>query len=561
MSSLIQDSFIFFAKHMVLAFVVFAALWAGLDRWGPSHRGLDRLSPVFGRRLAVVMSLVVLVIFALIGGWYLTLDGFAGEVEPVVSSLSWLVQNGHPLYHEIEAAQRYSVLYGPSVFLTNGLFLQVLGPSLFSAKLASFFGVLGCLFLFHAALTRSSRDWVALLVTSLAALYFWSQGFAVYLVRPDALLLFSVGLALFTAVKTRRVIALVTVAVMLGFAVNLKVHAVVYFFPVLAILGDRFGWRRVLLTVAGSVVVILAPFVLHPQVSALNYLEWLRNAIDHGLVTETVSATLQFAACLLLPLGALLLISPIRAQHVKRHRVVLASLAPTYVLTLILAAKPGAGLVHLLPLIPTTLYLVGVILRDLVDLHPWVPASHPRFSLRGILVALFLAALLSGTVNVYRAVRLVDWQVQQAPNLAGDIRGIMEQYPDLTLGMACGGENNSFFCTWLRPLLVFANHPLVLEPIAVMECQLTGKEMPQEIYQALENGVVSLWLVPRDKQPFAKLNWYPPHDPVFSERFIKHFESLYSRRGQSLYFDLWFWNGLEQTGKAPGGFTGNGQDQ
>ncbi len=31
-----------------------------------------------------------------------------------------------------------------------------------------------------------------------------------------------------------------------------------------------------------------------------------------------------------------------------------------------LAAKPGAGLVHLLPLIPTTLYLTGVILRDLV---------------------------------------------------------------------------------------------------------------------------------------------------------------------------------------------------
>jgi hypothetical protein len=78
-----------------------------------------------------------------------------------------------------------------------------------------------------------------------------------------------------------------------------------------------------------------------------------------------------------------------------------------------------------------------------------------------------------------------------------------------------------------------------------MESQLNGKEIPQETYKALEDGVVAMWLVPRNEQPFAKLNWYAPHEPVFSERFIKHFESLYSVRDHSQYFDLWFWNGAE----------------
>jgi hypothetical protein len=146
---------------------------------------------------------------------------------------------------------------------------------------------------------------------------------------------------------------------------------------------------------------------------------------------------------------------------------------------------------------------------------------------------------------VYRAVRLVDWQVAEAPDLAADVRGIMDRYPDISIGMACGGEDNSFRCTWLRPLLVFANNPLLVEPIAVMESQLNGKEIPQETYKALEDGVVAMWLVPRNEQPFAKLNWYAPHEPVFSERFIKHFESLYSVRDHSQYFDLWFWNGAE----------------
>ena len=132
----------------------------------------------------------------------------------------------------------------------------------------------------------------------------------------------------------------------------------------------------------------------------------------------------------------------------------------------------------------------------------------------------------------------------------------MERYPGISIGMACGGENKNFRHTWLRPLLVFADHPLLVDPIAVMECQLTGKEMPQETYKALERGVVVMWLVPRNQRPFAKLNWYAPHDPIFSLRFIQHFESLYSRHGHSRYFDLWFWNGAQQGTGEPPIFTG-----
>jgi len=560
MGRLILDFFIFFAQHMVLAFLGFSILWIILDRKGALGRIIDGISPAARRRLAIGFSLVVLAVFVAIGGWYLALDGFAGEVEPLVSSLSWLVQHGQPLYHDIEAAQRYSVLYGPSVFLTNGLFLQILGPSLFSAKLASFLAVIGCLVFLYAALSRSSRDWLALLITSLAALYFWTQGFAVYLVRPDALMLFALGLALYAAVKARRFTALATVAVMLGFAVNLKAHGVLYFLPVLAIMGTRFGWRPVVLTVVSSAVVIIAPFVIHPQVSASNYIDWLRNALDHGLVTETIPATLRFTAYLLLPLLSLLLVSPMRSVQLKRHAVVMGSLVPTFILTLVLAAKPGAGLVHLLPLVPTTLYLVGLLLRESLEMAPSTPMTSPWISRRGILTAVLLTAFFAGSVNAYRAVRLVDWQVAQAPDLATDVREIMARYPDITIGMACGGENSNFRYTWLRPLLVFANHPLLVEPIAVMECQLTGKEMPNETFRALEQGVVSMWLVPRNQRPFDKLNWYAPHDPIFSARFIKHFESLHSPLGHSKYFDLWFWTGQDQGASDPSSFTSGDLD-
>jgi hypothetical protein len=554
----ILDFFIFFSRHVILAFLVLMILWAVLERYTSVPRLLARISPCSRCRLCSIIGLGVLAVFVVIGGWYLGLDGFAGEVEPVVSSLSWLVQNGEPLYHDFDSPQRYSVLYGPSVFLTNGLFLDVLGPSLTSAKIASLLGVLGALLFFYASLAEAGRRWVALVMTGLAALYLWSQGFAAYLVRPDALLLFAIGLALYAAARSSRLVALVAFAVMFGFAVNLKVHAVVYFIPVAAILFNRFGWWPLVASGLGSAVVIVAPFALYPQVSAENYLAWLKNAMDQGLGNHSLADTLQFSAFLILPLAVLLFVAPRREALVRKYALYLGSLVPAFFLTLVLAEKPGAGLVHLLPLVPSTLYFAGLILGDLVQGARLNPVFNGDPWRRSAVVAVALTVIFTGSVNAYRAVRLVDWQVDQAPDLSADVKGILGQFPDLTIGMACGGEDASFRNTWLRPLLVFADQPLLVEPVSVMDCRLTGMEMPPETYQALQDGLVALWLVPRNEKPFSKTNWYAPHGPLFSDRFIAHFESLYTRRGHSKYFDLWLWNGMDQAEGGSGRFPAGG---
>ncbi len=53
-------------------------------------------------------------------------------------------------------------------------------------------------------------------------------------------------------------------------------------------------------------------------------------------------------------------------------------------------------------------------------------------------------------------------------------------------------------------------------------------------------------LVPRSQKPFAKENWYAPHNSLFSIEFQEHFQACYTPRGHSRYFDLWFWNGLPE---------------
>ena len=273
------------------------------------------------------------------------------------------------------------------------------------------------------------------------------------------------------------------------------------------------------------------------------YVGWIRNAMNQGLGMQTLAATTQYSAYLLLPVVVLLLISPRRVSLLRRHALVLGSLILAFLATLILAEKPGAGLVHLLPLVPTTMYLLGLLILDMVDDPAAMPG--PGVLPRAAVTAVLMTVLLGGVVNVYRAVRLVGWQSDEMPGLAEEVRGIIAQYPDLTIGMACGGENASFRSTWMHPLLVFAGHPLLVETVAVMDCRLTGMDMPPASFDALEDGMVKLWLVPRGQQPFVKRNWYPPHEALFSDRFRNHFETNYTPRGHTEYYDLWWWNGLE----------------
>ena len=552
----VLDTLIFFAQHLVLTFALaFVCAWiiSWIFSWrtkpasaptGLSNALWASISSRAARRWATAMSLGFLAIFAAIGVWYTTVNGFAGEVEPVVSCLSWLVQSGQPLYNDFDAAERYSVLYGPSVFLTNGIFLKVLGPSLASAKLASIFGTAGSLVFLYAALARQRRDLLALIITALAVLYYWTQGFAVYLVRPDALLLFAVGLGLFAAVGQRRVLSLITVAVTAGFAINLKAHGAVYFLPIFVLVFQRFGRRGVLLTGLGTMVVVISPFFLYSQVSLINYIGWLKNAMSHGLESDTLGLTFRYAGFLLLPLVGVILAASDRRRLLRENRLALMALVPVYGLTLLLASKPGAGPVHLLPVVPTTMYLLATLARTALFGRNLMPA---RFPLRQALItATVLTAVLSGSVNAYRAVRFVDYQIGQTPDLALDLQEIMGQYPELTISMACGGENKNFRTTWLRPLLVFADNPLLIDPISVMDSSLSGRELSPETFRALTEGRISVWLVPRSQKPFDKENWYAPHNSLFSKEFQEHFQACYTPRGHSRYFDLWFWNGLPE---------------
>lgn len=536
----VLDIFIYLARNTGLAFLAFGVMWwLGSGRrpgWAPAP------SPRVIRQAVVISCVLTFMAFTLIAAWYVLQEGFADEVESVVSSLSWQVQSGQSLYTSFEQAERYSVLYGPSVFLTNGLFLKILGPSLASAKLASAFAAIGCLIFLYASLRQEKRDPVALAVTAGAALYLWAQGFSIYLVRPDALLVFTVAFGIFSATRANKWLAVIAVAAAAGFTINLKIHCLLYFLPALVALGQRHGLKAGIWATTGAGLVAVAPFVFHPQISALNYLKWLANETQHGFQLGLLVQPANFTAFLGLPLVVVAWLRGPRLGYLGPERLMLLSLLPATAVALVLSAKPGSGIVHLIPLVPSAMFLLGRLVRPLVAAG--LPNWDRRLA-RSAAAAVVLTAVLAGTVNQYRAVRLLDWQLNEMAEMAADVEMVMDTYDGLPMAMALGGENQSYRATWLKPLLVFRDNPTLLDPISVMDTAKSGLPLAKATYEALTQGKVALWLVPRSQVPFLKMSWYDPDLPIFPQEFVDHFRACYTQLGSSEYFDLWFWNGLD----------------
>jgi hypothetical protein len=208
---------------------------------------------------------------------------------------------------------------------------------------------------------------------------------------------------------------------------------------------------------------------------------------------------------------------------------------------ILLAMKPGAGQVHLLPLVPINLVFAARLwpaegLRGLL-----FPQRRASWRL-GAVSAFLVAAVITGSVSGYRSARLAECRMQNSSEISADIRQILAEHPDRAIGMGYSGDCNYYHLANLRPLLTFSGNPLLIDAVSLMDSRRAHREIPRATLDALDSGVIDLWLMPRGRQPFRLANWYPPHDDVFSDEIRARFSTHYRLEGHSAYFDLWGWD-------------------
>jgi hypothetical protein len=539
----VLDFFILCSRHPLYTTAVLLGLWLLYRRFRPRSEtvGTDEQVWLRLRPVLILGSLTIFTAFLLNCLWYLFHAGYTSDVEAMIASVSWWVKSGGELYHTPAAAQQYSVLYGPGVYLATAFYLDLLGPTVMASKFGALLALYGSLTMLFLTLRRWVSNSLAFGMTTVTVLLYWNCGSAAMLVRPDAYLLAAVCLGLYSAGSPRIVLAVLGAALGLGLAVNQKLHAVLYLLPILTVLDEQHGWRATLSALGLAGLVILLPFVLHDGISFKHYYDWLFITAHHGLeladFPHLMSRAIFYAIPVLVPLLAHR--TPANRAGVRRHFIF--SWIIGNLVVVLLAMKPGAGQVHLMPLIPVNMVFAARLWPD-EGIRGLVIPELRTSRQNGIVAAFIMSALLSGVVSGYRSARLASSLMRDAPGITEDIERILATYPDREIGMGYGGDYQFFHWTNQRVLLTFAGEPLLIDIISLMDSRRADKPISEATFDLINSGTVDLWLVPKGQEPFLISNWYPPHEPIFPADFRERFTASHRLEGETEYFDLWGWD-------------------
>lgn len=503
----------------------------------------ERVYPAVADRvhgLLYALSLFVIVNYVVLVCIYVMLHNFFDYAEPGLVSVAALVAQGHALYHGPQAAAQYNFIYGPLLFLVNALMLKLLGPSLFAGKLAGGLFALGSVALLFDALRRRYGGRCALIGAGLLVFsYFVFWPYNTFIARADPLLLGFVALGLWGALLPRPWLAALVLALAVGAATNVKVHAGAYFLPAFALLIEEHGPRWLVVTALGALLVIVAPFVLFSNVSAVDYVHTMLNAAQPGLNWGTFGDRVeQVAIFQVLPTLMVLLVTERPLERIRRERFFLGALGLALVMVMIVASRSGSGKVHLVPLSIPLVFWLAIVIHDDFAWSKLRKRRDWRSRVR-LWVALLLFIDMVGTiipVNI-RMGKLM-YEGRHVDGAVEDLHNIMLHYPNRTVAMGYGTTQHNEF-TWFRPLLVFAGNPYLIDEGSTGDLQLAGHDLPAATYDVVKHCKVDIWLIPKGDPPFV-LSSALGFAHLFSQHFRDVFRAHYERRAQSRYYDLYF---------------------
>ncbi len=374
--------------------------------------GLSRPDGLTGGRAAWIVTIagaLALPAYVASATWYASEWHFFDNAEATMISVGWLFHAGQPIYHAVDAPERYTLIYGPLAYIVHGIVLSVFGPGIGVSKALAALAALASLALTYFAARREAPAARAAIVTGLYALLLLIFRNYSFWTRPEPFQLCTVAASLFFAAGGRGPAAAIAAGVASGMLWNFKITGPLYTLPVLALLYRRSGWRNTVLAAAAAALVFAAPFVAFPNVSLLNYAAWIRLSARTGLLFYLFRQNLEWAAFLLLPL-LLSFHHSIAGQRRRdsNERAVTIALVAGMIGVVIVGAKPGAGPYHLMPFLPVIAYLAACN-TSRVPLNPTVSPRVAHAAVAFVVVASIVAiaqqAQLVVTVGKRRALR------------------------------------------------------------------------------------------------------------------------------------------------------------
>jgi hypothetical protein len=480
---------------------------------------------------ATVAAVLTIATYVAIVLWYLWQEPYYDYAEPTIAAVGWLFELGRPIYHGVDAAERYSHVYGPLAFIIPGSVLAVAGPSILTSKIAgAAAGLLGLGLVYRLARSATGRR-RALLLTGLFAMAGLMYRNLSFWLRPDSFLLLFTSCALLAATRQRKWLAAIGVGVGAGVLVNLKITGLFYALPAFGLLMARFGGPSVATAAVTAMLTALLPFAAFDNVSLVHYLQWIRMSAGNGLWLTTLRQNTEWALFLLVPLAPTLLVSPPPSLPRGGRRWLYGTFLLGLAGVVVSASKPGAAPYHLMPFWPIVVYAMALHV-DAVE----VSLRTDRFYRAGRLAFPIVIFSIAFVQQVYF---LSTMKKMDGVEGKADLEQFVRANPRRSIGMGYAHQDERL--TWVRPVLVFRTGQYLIDAPAVQEYQMSGLGFPARTEEAVRRCAVDLWLFPRHAKPFDGPNAYPTtgYAPLFPEHFKQVFFEHYEHARDTRYFQVW----------------------
>ena len=482
--------------------------------------------------VAATVGAAAIAAYAAVIAYYVAGEDYFDAAEPTVTAVGWLFASGRPVYHGVDAAERYAHIYGPMLYVVHGWALRALEPGIVVSKAVG--GVLAmagivCTWL-AIARPDSSRARVIALTGACALVYLSFRNYTFW-TRPEPLQLFCMSLGLLVAVRGRGHLAAVGLGLTAGLMWNLKFTGPVYSLPLFALWQRRAGWSATAVAAVTAAAGMVIPFIVFDAVSWTNYRTWVERSAVTGLLVPLLRQNVEWAIYLALPV--IVLVSGRRTAtagpDVQTWAIVSGATAVAAGLVATAASKPGAGTYHLLPLVPVAAYLLASKLAD------GTGGAEPGRWRRSLVAGWCTSLCVIAATQQFQFI----WTMtgRRADRTADDIRAFASDHAG-TIEMGYGVSDP---ITFARPILVFRNGSYLLDQPAIGEHQLAGIPIPDATLTALQSCRVSYWLIPKGEEPFTARNFYPAvrFQPLYPEPFRQVFRTSYARVSETRYFDVW----------------------
>jgi hypothetical protein len=528
---------------------IFLALWMWV-RLGEQPQALNRLSWVWP-----VAGCLTLAAFACFWAVDLFSPIYLGPIQPQIAEVSWYFAEGRPIYHSPTAGEVYNMLYGPYVYMITGWFEKLLGPSDFSFKLPGALAVAGTLIMLWVHLWQRVGGGLAVFGAGLFTTFILAMNPEELFSRPDVFIVLGVVVGCWAAFSKSKVAPFIFGAAM-GACVNLKIHALVYFVPLVWVAWQT-GYRKAswLAALGLAMLAAAAPFLFFSNVSLSNYLWTLQVASQHGINPLNYLNLQEVFFSLSIPFMAVVWLAyrqdaRVTAGALLAQKNFALCLLAEFVLLLAPASKYGAGEHHLLPV--TVLLIVLGAEFYACGIRPRWDGSLAACATGAVLFSWLASCLGIGLVRSYQNAAYLRGRTAWARSAEADLDRISTEYGSQHVLLMGASDNANYDYAYFRPHLVFAGQPIGFDPCALMEREFSGfpePELPLLRAALAKNypGKKILWIVPKDGSPFSLTSYfakwentgYLANPPAYSDNFRATFQSTCTKFATTQYYNLY----------------------